>query len=77
MNMKITSHGAHDVTVHLLSSVPNGFFLEAHGFTLDEYIISKLEIRDGNAICPNRLGHGLEFDWESLDKLKISQLLNY
>src|SRR5262249_36082350 len=31
-NLPVTSHGAHDVTVHLLAAVPNRSYLEAHGF---------------------------------------------
>src|SRR6201990_1938653 len=33
-NLPVTSHGAHDVTVHLLAACPNRFYLEAHGFCL-------------------------------------------
>ena len=34
-NLPVTSHGAHDVTVHLLAACPNRSYLEAHGFGLD------------------------------------------
>jgi hypothetical protein len=34
-NLPVTSHGAHDVTVHLLVAYPNRPYLEAHGFGLD------------------------------------------
>src|SRR5205085_556297 len=43
-NLPVTSHGAHDITVHLLAAVPNGDFLEAHGFGLDRYIAEPLRI---------------------------------
>ena len=36
-NLPVTSHGAHDVTVHLLAACPNRSYLEAHGFGLDRY----------------------------------------
>ena len=39
-NLPVTSHGAHDVTVHLLAAAPNRSYLEAHGFGLDRYIES-------------------------------------
>ena len=32
----MTSHGAHDVTVHLLAAAPNRSYLEAHGFGLEQ-----------------------------------------
>ena len=65
-NLPVTSHGAHDVTVHLLAAVPNRFYLETHGFGLDAYIADPLMIRDGKAIAPDRPGHGIEFDWSGL-----------
>jgi L-alanine-DL-glutamate epimerase-like enolase superfamily enzyme len=37
-NLPVTSHGAHDITVHLLAACPNRSYLEAHGFGLDRYI---------------------------------------
>src|SRR6187399_1435001 len=69
-NLPVTSHGAHDITVHLLAACPNRSYLEAHGFGLDRYIAEPLQIDDGYAIAPRRPGHGVEFDWRSLDKIK-------
>lgn len=69
-NLPLTTHGAHDVTVHLLAAVPNASFLEAHGFGLDRYIADPLKIEDGVAIAPNRPGHGIAFDWKGLDAIR-------
>jgi L-alanine-DL-glutamate epimerase-like enolase superfamily enzyme len=66
-NLPLTSHGAHDVTVHLLAAAPNRSYLEAHGFGLDRYIAEPLKIEDGFAIAPDRAGHGIEFDWKGLE----------
>ncbi len=66
-NLPLTSHGLHDVTVHLLAAAPNRSYLEAHGFGLDDYIANKLVIRDGNAIAPEGPGHGVAFDWAALE----------
>jgi L-alanine-DL-glutamate epimerase-like enolase superfamily enzyme len=60
-NLPVTSHGAHDLTVHLLAAVPNRSFLEAHGFGLDRYIAEPLALRDGCALAPERSGHGITF----------------
>ena len=68
-NLPVTSHGAHDITVHLLAAVPNRSFLEAHGFGLDRYLADPLTIHDGLAVAPTRLGHGIAFDWAGLDAL--------
>ena len=69
-NLPVTSHGAHDVTVHLLGAVPNRSYLEAHGFGLDRYIAEPLRIVDGFALCPDRPGHGIEFDWAGLETIR-------
>ncbi len=65
-NLPVTSHGVHDLHVHLLAAVPNASFLEVHGFGLERFIAEPLEIREGFAAAPERPGHGVEFDWEAL-----------
>ena len=68
----VTSHGAHDIYVHLLAVAPNGAYLEVHGFGLEKYMAHSLEMRDGMAIAPERPGHGIEFDWDALERFKIN-----
>jgi L-alanine-DL-glutamate epimerase-like enolase superfamily enzyme len=69
-NLKVTSHGAHDVTVHLLAAAPNRSFLEVHGFSLGKLIESPLLIEDGLARAPDRPGHGIVLDWEALERVR-------
>jgi L-alanine-DL-glutamate epimerase-like enolase superfamily enzyme len=69
-NLPVTSHGAHDVTVHLLAAVPNRSYLEAHGFGLDRFIAEPLRLDNGAAIAPDRPGHGVEFDWKALERVR-------
>jgi L-alanine-DL-glutamate epimerase-like enolase superfamily enzyme len=71
-NLPVTSHGAHDVTVHCLAACANRSYLEAHGFGLDRYIAKPLAIEEGAAVAPNRPGHGIEFDWAGLAKVAAS-----
>src|SRR5690349_7800474 len=71
-NLPVTSHGAHDVTVHLLAAAPNRSYLEAHGFGLDRFIAEPLRIVAGLAIAPSRAGHGIEFDGKALDAVRAS-----
>ncbi|MFL6836867.1 MAG: mandelate racemase/muconate lactonizing enzyme family protein [Bradyrhizobium sp.] len=68
-NLPVTSHGAHDVTVHLLAACPNRSYLEAHGFGLDRYIEHPLVLKQGMALAPTRPGHGVSFDWNALGEL--------
>jgi L-alanine-DL-glutamate epimerase-like enolase superfamily enzyme len=69
-NLPVTTHGAHDATVHLLAAVSNASYLEAHGFGLDRYIAEPLRIEEGFAIASDRPGHGVEFDWEGLSAIQ-------
>ncbi len=69
-NLPVTSHGVHDLHVHLLAAVPNASYLEVHGFGLEKFISHALRIEDGMAIAPDRPGHGVEFDWQALEALR-------
>ena len=71
-NLPVTSHGAHDITVHLLAAVPNRSYLEAHGFGLDRFIAEPLRIDGGAAVAPDRPGHGVDFDWKALDRVRAT-----
>ena len=70
-NLPVTSHGAHDITVHLLAACPNASWLEAHGFGLDRFIEHPLVMEEGCAVAPDRPGHGIAFDWEGLAGLSV------
>ena len=65
--LPVTTHGVHELHVHLLAAVPNASLLEAHGFGLDKYIREPVEISDGWAVAPDRHGHGVEFEWDILE----------
>src|SRR5438045_948777 len=69
-NLPVTSHGAHDVTVHLLAAAPNRSYLEAHGFGLDRFIAAPLRLEAGAAVAPERPGPGIEFAWKALDAVR-------
>jgi len=69
-NLPVTTHGVHDLHVHLLAAVPNASYLEAHGFGLERFLRRPLVIRDGEAWAPDQPGHGVEFDWEELERCR-------
>jgi len=69
-NLPLTSHGAHDLTVHLLAATPNRSYLEVHGFGLDRYIARPITIAEGNATAPDTPGHGVLFDWAALERTR-------
>ncbi len=66
-NLPVTSHGVHDLHVHLLAAVPNNSYLEAHGFGLERFMAEPMRIEEGFATAPDRPGHGVELDWDALE----------
>jgi len=69
--LPLTSHGAHEVHVHLLAASPNGTYLEWHAFALDRFMADPLTVKDGFATAPERPGHGIDFDWKKLSALSV------
>jgi L-alanine-DL-glutamate epimerase-like enolase superfamily enzyme len=69
-HLPVTSHGVHDLHVHLLAAVPNGSYLEVHGFGLERFLAHPLALEDGAAIAPDRPGHGVALDWTALEALR-------
>ena len=70
-NLPVTSHGVHDLHVHTLAAVPNASYLEGHGFGLEEYLAHPLQIERGEAIAPDRPGHGVELNWNKLETHRV------
>ncbi|NOT61570.1 MAG: mandelate racemase/muconate lactonizing enzyme family protein, partial [Acidobacteria bacterium] len=70
-NRPVTTHGVHDLHVHLLAAIPNASYLEAHGFGLEAYLKHPMQITDGFTVAPDRPGHGVEFDWNHLAQQRV------
>ena len=70
-HLPVTSHGAHDITVHLLAACPNRSYLEAHGFGLENYIDNPIAITEGFATATDQVGHGINFDWDKLASTQV------
>jgi L-alanine-DL-glutamate epimerase-like enolase superfamily enzyme len=71
-NLPVTSHGVHDLTVHLLAAAPNRSYLEIHGFGLERYMREPMRMRDGLAIAGDQPGHGVALDWAKLEPHRIA-----
>lgn len=67
-NVPVSSHGAHDLHVHLLCAVPNASYLEVHRFGLERFIETPLKLEGGFAVPPELPGHGLRFRWSELQE---------
>ena len=65
-NLPTTSHGIHEIHLHLLAAIPNKSFVEHHGFGLERYMLDPPQMIDGVLSAPEKPGHGVEFEWERL-----------
>ncbi|MDH4094635.1 MAG: mandelate racemase/muconate lactonizing enzyme family protein [Betaproteobacteria bacterium] len=71
-NLPVTSHGVHDLTVHLLAAAPNRSYLEIHGFGLERFMAEPMLMQDGMAIAPERPGHGVALEWKKLEPHRVA-----
>ncbi|GAA1809471.1 mandelate racemase/muconate lactonizing enzyme family protein [Planosporangium flavigriseum] len=69
-NLPVTSHGAHDITLHLLAAAPNRTYMEVHGFSLDRFVAEPMVFEEGFTVAPERPGHGIELDWSQLEQYR-------
>ena len=68
--LALTSHGAHELHVHLLAASASATYLEWHAFGLAGYMEQPLRVSDGYTTAPDRPGHGIVFDWDRLEALR-------
>ncbi len=65
-NLPVTSHGVHELHLHLLAAIPNASFLEVHGFGLERFMLQPPVLDHGMMKAPETPGHGVAFDWQAL-----------
>ena len=47
------------------------FLSGGHGFGLEEYLLHPMEIDDGCVTAPDRPGHGVAFNWDALEAVRV------
>lgn len=65
-NLPVTTHGVHELHLHLLAAIPNPSYLEVHSFGLERFMTNPPQLVDGVMTASNTPGHGVEFDWNAL-----------
>ncbi len=68
----VCSHGTQELHVSLVSSQPNGGWLEIHSFPIDQYTKRRLVLDRHRAVSPDTSGIGVEFDWDALAPYRVS-----
>ena len=71
-NLKMTSHGVHEIHLHLLAAIPNASYLEVHSFGLERFMENPPELNDGVMQASNSPGHGVTFDWDVLRRFEVT-----
>lgn len=71
-NRNVTTHGVQELHVSCLAAIPNASLLEIHAFRVDEFLVYPLEVSDGYAYASDRIGHGVEIDWERIEPHRVS-----
>lgn len=71
-NLQVTSHGVHELHLHLLAAIPNASYLEVHSFGLERFIKNP-PLLDGGMMTPSdEPGHGVRFDWGRLAEYEVT-----
>lgn len=70
--ISVCSHGMQELHVSLISSQPNGAWLEVHSFPIDRYTTRPLAIENCRAVASDEPGIGVEFDWAQLAKFEVT-----
>jgi len=70
--LQVTTHGVHELHIHLLAAVPNASYLEVHSFGLERFMRNPPPLSDGIMTAGDKPGHGVDFDWQALDEFRAS-----
>ncbi|RME70655.1 MAG: mandelate racemase/muconate lactonizing enzyme family protein [Chloroflexi bacterium] len=71
-NLLVTTHGVHELHLHLLAAIPNDSYLEVHSFGLERFILNPPQLSDGMMTAGNAPGHGVQFNWDALSPYLVS-----
>jgi L-alanine-DL-glutamate epimerase-like enolase superfamily enzyme len=69
-SMRITPHVFHEISVHLMSVVPNGFWMEYVPWW-DVLFEEAPALVEGHLTASDRPGLGLAFDWDQVDGMRV------
>lgn len=65
-NLPVTSHGVHELHLHLLAAVPNPSLMEVHSFGLERFMLDPPVLRDGVMQAGEAPGHGVRLDMHAI-----------
>ena len=65
-NLPVTSHGVHELHLHLLAAIPNPSLMEVHSFGLERFMIDPPRLHDGVMQAGEAPGHGVRLNMDAL-----------
>ena len=65
-NLPVTSHGVHELHLHLLSAIPNPSLMEVHSFGLERFMHNPPVLREGIMQAGDAPGHGVCLDVDAI-----------
>ena len=72
-NRMVTTHGVHELHLHLLAAIPNSSYLEIHGFGLERFMKNPPVLEEGVMKAPEDPGHSVVFDWDALEAYRLAK----
>ncbi|HYF20347.1 MAG TPA: mandelate racemase/muconate lactonizing enzyme family protein [Ramlibacter sp.] len=69
--LRVTPHAFHELSLHVMCAVPNGFWLEYVPWW-ERLFVQVPELVDGCMAPPRGPGLGLQFDWDGLDAHRVT-----
>lgn len=70
-DIPIAPHLAPELSIHLLSAIPNGWMAEWVNFYDQDVFAQPPEIADGHLVVPDRPGHGMALDPEAVKRYRV------
>jgi L-alanine-DL-glutamate epimerase-like enolase superfamily enzyme len=70
--LQIAPHVAHEISLHVVGALQNGFLVEYMDWAPPDLFVELPECRDGAFIIPNRPGHGMTLARGAIEKYRTS-----
>ena len=65
-NLPVTSHGVHELHLHLLAAIPNPSLMEVHSFGLERFMFDPPRLQEGIMYAGEAPGHGVRLNMDAL-----------
>ena len=70
-HLPVSTHGAQELSVSLLSGIANPGYLEIHSFFIDNWTKNKIKVKEGIAVAPDIPGSGVDFCFGLMEKYEV------